>query len=250
MLKIAVCDDEPEHLEKTAEMLRAYFRARPLLSGQVSSFESGQALLERSKAQNGFDLYLLDILMPGLNGIQTGRGLRALGDGGEIIYLTSSNDFAVDSYDVRAFFYLLKPVEEKKLFEVLDAAADKLDRRRNAGVVAVTQGGSRRILLDHILYVERAGRIMRYYCTDGIVDSQTIRAPFREMAGPLLADPRFYLCGASFVLNLQHVTGVKGQAALLDNGASVTLPRTAAAAFKRAWGKYWLEEEPAWQNWV
>lgn len=250
MLRIAVCDDEPEHLEKTAEMLWTYFRARPHLRGQVFSFESGQDLLERSKAQNGFDLYLLDILMPGLNGIQTGRGLRELGDGGEIIYLTSSNDFAADSYDVRAFFYLLKPVEEKKLFAVLDAAADKLDRRRNAGVVAVTQGGSRRILLEHILYVERVGRIMRYYCVDGIVDSQTIRAPFKEMAGPLLADPRFYLCGASFVLNLQHVTGVKGQSALLDNGAAVTLPRTAAAAFKSAWGKYWLKEAPAWQSWV
>lgn len=66
------------------------------------------------------------------------------------------------------------------------------------------------------------------------------------MAAPLLADRRFYLCGASFVLNFQHVTGVDGQAALLDNGQTVVLPRTAAAAFKKAWGGYWLEEGTAW----
>ena len=87
---------------------------------------------------------------------------------------------------------------------------------------------------------------MRYYCTDGMVDSQTIRMPFMEMAAPLLADPRFCPCGASFVLNLQHVAGVNGQTALLDNGAAVALPRTAAAAFKSAWGRYWLEETPSW----
>lgn len=82
---------------------------------------------------------------------------------------------------------------------------------------------------------------MRYYCTDGTVDSLTIRVPFREMAEPLLVDQRFYLCGASFVLNFQHVAGVNGQDALLDDGRKVTLPRTAAADFKMAWGNYWLE---------
>lgn len=246
MLRIAACDDEPEHLKKTVEMLHAYFCARPALSGQVVPLGSAEALLEQVRDQNGFDLYLLDILMPGLSGIQTGRRLREWGESGEIIYLTSSNDFAADSYDVRAFFYLLKPVEEKKLFEVLDAAADKLARRRSEGVVVTTQDGPRRILLERILYVERVGRIMRYYCADGTVDSQTIRVPFREMAAPLLADSRFCLCGASFVLNLQHVAGVNGQTALLDNGAAVMLPRTTAAAFKSAWGRYWLGEVPVW----
>ena len=83
---------------------------------------------------------------------------------------------------------------------------------------------------------------MRYDCTDGVVVSQTIRIPFREMAAPLLAHRQFCLCGASFVLNFQHVTGVNGQTALLDNGQSITLPRTAASDFKKAWGSYWLEE--------
>ena len=62
------------------------------------------------------------------------------------------------------------------------------------------------------------------------------------MAAPLLADRRFWLCGASFVLNFQHVSGVTGQTALLDNGKAVVLPRTAAVEFKKAWGNYWLEE--------
>ena len=245
MLRIAVCDDEEEQLNQTAALLNTYLLSHPGLHGQVETFRSGGALLARAEEAGGFDLYVLDILMPGLSGIDTGRRLRALGEGGEIIYLTNSNDFAADSYDVRAFFYLLKPVEEGKLFQVLDGAVEKLNRRRSSAVVVTTADGPRRILLERIRYLERMGRCVRYYCTDGTVDSQTIRVSFREAAAPLLADRRFCQCGASFVLNFQHVTGVRGQTALLDNGQTVALPRTAATEFKKAWGRYWLEDRDA-----
>ena len=105
MLRIAICDDEEKHLKQTAELLNTYLQSRPDLQGQVELFPSGGSLLERVEEDRSFDLYVLDILMPELSGIDTGRRLRTLGEGGEIIYLTSSNDFAADSYDVRAFFY-------------------------------------------------------------------------------------------------------------------------------------------------
>ena len=246
MLRIALCDDEENQLNQAAAMLNAYLISRPDLNGRVELFHGGSTLLARMEEAGGFDLYVLDILMPELSGIDTGRRLRALSDGGEIIYLTSSNDFAADSYEVRAFFYLLKPVNERKLFQVLDAAVENLKRRRNSAVVVTTQDGPRRILLERIRYVERVGRYMRYYCTDTTIDSQTIRVSFREAAASLLADRRFCLCGTSFVLNFQHVTGVNGQTALLDNGQAVILPRTSATEFKKAWGNYWLEERNAW----
>lgn len=241
MLRIALCDDEERQLKQVEKLVESYFRCHPGLEGQIKSFQSGASLLAQTETCHGFDIYILDILMPEVSGIETGRRLRAMGEGGEIVYLTNSNDFAADSYDVRAFFYLLKPVEEEKLFQVLDGAVDKLKKRRNSAVVVNTAEGPRRILLENIRYVERVGRCMRYYCTDGTVDSQTIRVPFRQMAEPLLADKRFCLCGASYVLSFQHVTGVNGQDALLDDGRKVTLPRTAAADFKMAWGNYWLE---------
>ena len=246
MLRIAVCDDEIKQLQEATALLERYLWDRSDFPGRVEVFQRSEALLARAEEIGGFDLYILDILMPGLSGIETGRCLRALGDGGEIIYLTASNDFAADSYEVRAFFYLLKPVREEKLFQALDGAMKKLNRRRSSAVVVNTADGPRRILLEHIRYVERIGRRVRYYCTDGPVDSQSIRISFREMAAPLLADRRFQLCGASFVINVQHVTGVNGQIATLDNGQSVTLPRTAATDFKKAWGSYWLEERMDW----
>lgn len=242
MLRICICDDEENQLNQMATLLDIYLQSHPSLNGHLETFTSGSALLARVEDTGGFDLYVLDILMPELNGIETSRLLRTLGDSGEIIYLSNSNDFAADSYDVRAFFYLLKPVEKDKLFHILDGAVENLNQRRNKAVVVNTPNGPRRILLEHIRYVERVGHCIRYCCTDGTVDSQTIRVPFREIVAPLLSDQRFFLCGASFVLNFQHVTGVNGQTALLDNGQTMSLPRTAATDFKKAWGSYWLAE--------
>ena len=241
VFRIALCDDDAGQLEQMRRLVQTYLRSRPELQGQATTFASAPVLLDAVQEYGGYDLYVLDILMPELSGIETGRRLRQLGDGGEIVYLTSSNDFAVDSYDVRAFFYMLKPVAEQKLFSVLDGAVEKLSRRRSNAIVVNTADGPRRILFEQIRYVERVGRCMRYYCTNGTVDSQTIRSSFREMAAPLLADRRFCLCGASFVVNLEHVSGVNGCEALLDNGVRLSLPRTSAAAFKNAWGKFWLE---------
>ena len=180
--------------------------------------------------------------MPGLDGIQTGQRLRELGNGGEIVYLTTSPDYAVDSYSVGAFFYLLKPIEKERLFEVLDAAVEKLDDRRRKAVLVATRDGPRRILLDQILYVERVGRGLRYYCSGGATDSMSLRVAFHTAVEQLLADPRFCQCGSSFAFNLQHVAGVRGQEVLLDNGGTVAIPRASVPAFKHAWGSFWLKE--------
>ncbi len=144
------------------------------------------------------------------------------------------------------FFYLLKPVNERKLYNVMDGAARTLNRRRSSAIVINTPDGPRRVLLERIQYVERTGRRLRYHCIDGVLDSQTIRGSLRETAAALLADRRFYLCGASFVMNFQHVTGVNGQNAMLDDGQSVALPRASTADFKLACGNYWLEEGDKW----
>ena len=242
MLRIAICDDEAQYARQIKNFVQEYLHGHPELSGQIDSFSLGRELLYQAEESGGFDLYLLDIIMPGLNGIQTGRQLRQLGDGGEIIYLTTSPDYAVDSYSVRAFFYLLKPLEKGRLFEVLDAAVKKLDDRRSKAVLIATKDGPRRLLLDQILYVERVGRGLRYFCSGGAVDSMSLRVPFHAAVEPLLADPRFCQCGSSFAFNLQHVTGVSGQEVLLDSGGTAAIPRASAAPFKHAWGRFWLEE--------
>lgn len=161
-LSIAICDDDAWHVQRIVHFVQEYLRLHRELSGQIHTFQRGQELLYQAEETGGFDLYLLDIIMPELNGIQTGQQLRELGNGGEIIYLTISPDYAIDSYSVHAFYYLLKPLDRDRLFDVLDAAVEKLDSRRDKAILVTTKDGPRRILLDQILYVERVGRSLRY----------------------------------------------------------------------------------------
>ncbi len=243
MLKIAICDDEARAMERTAVLLGDYLQERPHLAAAVSAFESGRTLLAADQKVGGFDLYLLDVIMPDGNGIQIGKALRDAGREGAIIYLTSSPDYAVDSYLTQAFFYLLKPVDKKQLFEVLDRAVETIQKRQNEAVIVNTAQGLRSVPLEDILYVERAERCIRYHLTGGgTVDSRTIRGSFQEAVADLLADRRFIPCGVSFVLGLHHVKTMEKTAALLDSGGEVPLARASYGDVKRAWIDYWLGE--------
>ncbi len=241
MFKIAICDDESSELEQTAAALREYLQARSNLTAEVSLFAGGYALLDAAEAGAGFDLYILDVIMPDLNGIEVGKALRQMGRDGAIIYLTTSPDYAVESYQTQAFFYLLKPVQRREFFDVLDRAVAAAKKRQSETVIVNTPLGLRSLLLDDILYVERVERFMRYYLAGGeTVDSRTLRGSFQEAAADLLADRRFILCGASFVLGLHHVKAVERGSALLDSGVKTIIPQASFAEIKRAWMDYWL----------
>lgn len=242
MLKIALCDDDSHVIQKLEALLQKYLDTYSNLASRIFLFESGESLLYAAEECGGFDLYILDVIMPGQNGIEVGLRLREQEDDGEIIYLTTSKDYAADSYNTDAFFYLLKPVDEEKLFEVLDRVIKKLYHRQTEGMIVNTAHGVQRVLFDRILYVERVLRIARYYCTDGVIDTSTIHGSFQTVMAPLLKDSRFFLCGASFIFNLQHITAVDGSVVVFDTHAKASIPRRTSAAFKRVWGNYWLKD--------
>ena len=103
MIRVALLDDEKEQREFTAALLQRYLNQRPGLTVQVQAFQSGYELLDAAERLGGYDLYLLDVVMPEQNGIDVGLSLRKLDTLGLIIYLTTSPDYAVDSYLTNAF---------------------------------------------------------------------------------------------------------------------------------------------------
>ncbi len=239
MFCIALCDDESPQRKFTRRMLEDYFAMRDL-TAKICEFASGRELLDAPPDQR-FDLYLLDILMPGLDGIQLGVALRDKDKDGMIIYLTTSPDFALESFDARAFSYLLKPVRAEKLFAVLDDAI-ALRQRHDASVIVRTAEGTVRLSLSRILYVELTGRAPCYYLSDGSqVAGVTLRASFQETMRPLLDDKRFHPCGSSFVFNLHHIRSMDKPKVLFDGGQWAAPPRRAFPALQSAWMDYWLE---------
>jgi len=239
MFCIALCDDEGPQRKFTRRMLENYFAKRDL-AANICEFASGWELLDALREQH-FDIYFLDIVMPELDGIQVGVALRDRDKEGIIIYLTTSPDFALESFNARAFSYLLKPIREEKLFAVLDDIFS-LRERHDASVIVRTTEGAVRLSLGSILYVELASRAPHYYLNDGShLAGMTIRASFQETMRPLLDDRRFHLCGSSFVFNLHHIKSMNKSKVLFDGGRWAAPPRRAFPALQSAWMDYWLE---------
>ncbi len=243
IMKVAICDDEKscrmDVLEKADEYNKQNSNAI-----SFSAFSSAKALIEATEKSGGFDVYVLDIVMPEMNGIELGKWLRDNGHEGKIIYLTSSEEYAIESYRVKAFDYILKPVEKDVFFKSLDEIVAALSSKSEKSIIVKTKENSIRLTFDSIMYAELCRRVIVYHLSDGkTVQSIMIRTTFSEAVQELLRDSRFVLCGAGMVANLQHITMVDNEALDFKNSCKVYLSKKACREVRSAWYDYWFDGE-------
>ncbi len=242
-MRIAVCDDNWQCRARVTDLLHEYADQRQDKVVAFSVFSEPEELLAAHR-EKPFDIYILDIVMPGMNGIELGAALRADGGDAKIIYLTSSQEYAVESFRIRAFHYLTKPVEHDVLFRTLDEAIDSVSVRRDRSLIVKTKGSSARITFENILYAELSRRTVLYYLKDGsVVESTSLRVPFVDAVGELLRDRRFALCGASMAVNLHHVSQVEMEGIRFETGTQVHLGKKACRELRIKWNDFWIHEE-------
>ncbi len=240
MISIAICDDEQMLLEELKRNLNVFFENTAV---KISTFLSADDLISEVMENGAFDIYILDVMMPKTNGIELGTKLRQMGDNGVIIYLTSAAEYAVLSYEVGAFFYLLKPVDNDKLTCVLNRAVRIIEDRKNKGIAVKTHDGVKFLRFDEIMYAELKDRVVCYTTSGGEkVISQYLRVPFREACAKLLGDSRFVMCGASFCVNLGFIKALEKNYIVLKNDAKLSMPQKVIYNIKPLWLDFWLEE--------
>ena len=223
-MKIAICDDEASCRAQIYDLLCDYVEDRKDKEIQVELFTSPEALLRTVQEGSIFDIVILDIVMPGMNGIQLGQALRNESIDQKIVYLTSSEEYALDSFRVRAFDYLLKPVEKKTLFPVLDEAISSIHIKKDKSLIIKTKETNARVTFDSILYAELANRAIVYHLIGGkTVESTTLRTTISEAMQELLTDRRFLLCGTSTLVNLHHITMVENESIVFQDTLRVFL---------------------------
>ena len=194
MIRIAICEDDPAQLETLCQRLGHYMRLHPEHAFSQHSFLAPADLSACIEAGEKFDLYLLDILMPGQNGIELARAVRDKDPCAELLFLTSSPDYALDSYLVHGHHYLLKPFCNRQLYEILDEWLAHYQFDTSQRFLLRSAPGEASFFFHELIYAEYNAH--RLFCTLGdgrILKSTTLRTPFSEIARPLLADPRFCL---------------------------------------------------------
>ena len=197
---LAVCDDQDKELETLAALLDTWQRERktPL---RWRSFRSAGQLLEAARRER-FTLYLLDVIMPGMDGMEAAQEIRSFDAAADIVFLTSSPGFAYESYSVRALEYLLKPITPRLLFPLLDRLALR-EQRPQEGLTLKTGSMLVRVPFSQLAYVEVNGKHLYFNLTDGQV--REVAAPMREYEGQLLQRPEFMRIHRSYIVNMMQI---------------------------------------------
>lgn len=240
MYTVALCDDESVQLCKLKDMLEAYQQQRPDCELEIECFRSAEALLCRAREQDYEpDLLLLDIYLKEEFGIKAAGELRDMGNKSQIVFITTSEEHALEAYRVQAAQYLVKPVEEEDLFQVLDCLLEESRKERRRYLVLRTEGRISRVAVDGIAFCEAQGKTQKMHMTDG--EELRLHMTMTDIFGMLSKYPEFVKVGASYIVNLEHVVSLNGRELVMEPEAGIHLPRGSYQPLRERYFNYYCE---------
>lgn len=241
MLHIAICDDQTQELADIAAYTKEYLEINQT-NVEIRQFNHPDELLNFCESRH-FHIYILDIVMPMINGVEVGRDIRRLDREAQIIYATSEPGFALEAYAANPLSYLIKPINKSQLYDSLELAISKVNIAKETTVTLKTQDGLRVLTLSSIVCCEYAGRCAVYTLVGGdIVTTRTLQHSFAEQMGPLLKDKRFLQPHKSFALNMNFVTGFSKDGFTLRGDVRVPISTKHYGAVRDAYMDYLMEK--------
>lgn len=230
MLRIAVCDDNSEFLEQAVDLIKRWSEqsSTPL---EIYRFDNGDELIAKNAVVR-IDIIFLDIIMPLLNGMDTAKELRQTNTNVKIIFLTSSSEFALESYAVKAYDYLLKPISYEKIKNVLDECSYAFDKEPK-NIVFKTAYGYQKLFYYDIEYAEAQNKKVVIYLRSG----KTVDAaePFYFFVKRLTDCDGFFKCHRSYLVYIQNVDHFNMTEIITKSGHRVPIARGYGKAFQEAY---------------
>ena len=235
VLKIAICDDEKEFRDAAERMLNQYMENRAV-PFQADTFGVASELVDMTEKGTVYDIYLLDIYMPGISGMSIATELRSRDIKSPIIFLTSSTDHALEAFGVNATHYLLKPYTKTNFYVGMDKAMQSITSHRDDSIVLKVDNEYRSFSISKILYCEAEDKYQRLYLKNG--ERLLVRITGTELYKQLSAFDCFYRCGRAHIVNLNHIRKVGQDGAAFKDGVQLLLPRSVLAGLRKAFFDY------------
>ena len=208
MIRIAIVDDD----ESSIRQLTQYVEDLGRESGntfQVTAYRDGDELVERYRSQ--FDIILLDVEMPFLNGMDAAELIRRQDSEVVIMFITNMAQYAIQGYSVNALDYILKPVNRFSFAQRLGRAMQHIKKKGDAYITVPVKGGALKLEIDSIFYIERLGRQLMFHTRSGIHASPTTLQQVEES----LEGKGFARCNKGYLVNLEHVDGIRDGCAVV-----------------------------------
>jgi len=219
-LRIAICDDNPEFLAQIQTMLHNWDHQPSVFITEV--FEDGDSLIHAHTASH-FDIILLDVVMPLLNGIETAKEIRLNDKAVKIVFLTSSSDFAVDSYTVKASNYLLKPLNPDKIYQCLDELTEEILQSARS-ITIKSANAVHRVEIETIEYIEAQNKHIIFCFSNGRMI--TAIDPLYTYEDKLLLKDGFYKCNRSYIVNIYKIDTYTPKEIIMRSGYRIPISRS------------------------
>jgi len=241
MLQIAFCDDDMDELSNMVQLINLY-RVSKNLDCEYAAFSNGFDLVSVIEKGKRFDIYCLDIIMPGFTGIDVAKEIRFFDKIAPILFFTSSSEFALESYSVKAINYVLKPVSKEKFFVTFDEMLDQIKAENDEDAVIVKSSeGIQKILIANLVFAEVIGRNVCYHLRSGKIVECT--ESFTSACDKLLKYGCFIKPHRSYLVNMQYVDKIENHQITLQTLTSVPVAQGKARELKGQYLAYQMEGE-------
>lgn len=233
MVHIAICDDEQYISDKLKAMVSDFFR-RKNMEIAVTQYSNGEELLEYGE---NIDILFLDIQMNGIDGMETARKLRNHKFKGFLIFITVLKEMVFQAFDVQAYDYLVKPIDETRFEKTLERLLESMQNASEVGLLIRKGYESRIIALEDIVFCEIIDRKMYLH----LVSSEVIDFYERIEKLETKLDSRFFRCHRSFLINLKYLKSYKNGSAYMEGGKQVPVSRLRSKEFSNVILQYMKE---------
>jgi DNA-binding LytR/AlgR family response regulator len=241
MTKLLICDDNSDDLDELHKIIENFYNETES-PFSVLKFSDPRGALDYIEDGNKVDIAVLDVIMPEKNGMELAAGMRDLGFDGFFVFLTSSNDFAAQSYSVKAFSYILKPAVKEAVCDVLSKIENLRHENDRNGFPLTRRSGVRFVLYTELMFVEVMNHQLLFHLADGEVIS--IYATLKEYSEKLLSQPQNCRPQKSFIVNLDYVRYFENSAIFMRDKTRISVPKDFENLKER-----WLERMFGHRNW-
>lgn len=240
MIKVACCDDDMTVLGELKSLLDRY-RTKYNQEMAYTAFYSSLELLAEIERGVRYDILFLDIILPNENGISIAKEIREYDSVVKIIFLTSSSEFAVQSYTVGAYFYQMKPIWEEDFFRLMDSAISECRKERRNSLILRCKNGITRIDLDRLEYCEVFGRTLLFHMDNGKILEGA--GSMDKLYGQLSQYANFVRPHRSFLVNMEYIQKISYKAITMENMAEIPIPHGKCFEIKNLYLEYAFERK-------
>lgn len=236
MLRLCVCDDNDEELSSIHALIDRFAERYPQHPLQAAYFNDPRPLLEALEGSGRYDLFLLDIIMPHMSGIELAQTIRKRSKRAKLVFLTTSREYGIEAIGMKASGYLLKPIQEQAFFDTVLSCIEELAPENDPSILVKTKLGLTRVQISELMLIESFDHVQELTLRDGGKLEATAR--LSELEELLRNTSCFISPHRAYLINMEYIRGISSNNILMTNGRQIPVSKKLYSDVKAAYLDY------------